>query len=106
MTSRDAVGPFRMEPGPNERAMAREDGEDTEYENEIVVTGTMICGEAPVGSSLISRGKARIEQTAAQSSNQLLASADTDLIPLAGPRALRPTPSKNHFVEPQLSALD
>ena len=43
-------------------------------EDLIVVTGTLIRGEAPVGSNLIVIGDERIEETAATSANELLAS--------------------------------
>ena len=47
---------------------------DTAKDPEIVVTGTFLRGTPPVGSNEITVGQERIEQTAAQSSNELLAS--------------------------------
>jgi iron complex outermembrane recepter protein len=43
-------------------------------DSDIVVTGTLIRGQAPVGSNLINVGPQRIEETASTSSNELLAS--------------------------------
>lgn len=45
---------------------------DAGAEKEIVVTGTSIRGVAPVGSNLISVGRAQIEQTSAQTVQQIL----------------------------------
>ncbi|MEO6718595.1 MAG: TonB-dependent receptor [Novosphingobium sp.] len=42
--------------------------------SEIVVTGTLIRGKTPVGSQAITLGERKLEETAAQSSNELLAS--------------------------------
>ncbi len=47
-----------------------EEGDDSD----IVVTGTLIRGKAPVGSNAITLGENRIEETGAQSGNNLLAS--------------------------------
>lgn len=58
-------------------AAAAEDGAPQEaptVENEIVVTGTLLRGGAPVGSSAVTLGEEVIQQTAAISSNELLAS--------------------------------
>ena len=49
---------------------AGEDGDDSE----IIVTGTLIRGQAPVGSNQIDLGVQQIEQTASVSANELLAS--------------------------------
>lgn len=46
----------------------------TRAKEEIVVTGTLIRGQAPVGSNLIGLGEQRIEETASVSANELLAS--------------------------------
>ena len=43
-------------------------------DNEIVVTGTLIRGSAPVGSNAINLSEERLEETGAKSSNELLAS--------------------------------
>ena len=45
-----------------------------ESDKDIVVTGTLIRGKAPVGSNAITLGANRIQETAAQSGNNLLAS--------------------------------
>lgn len=46
---------------------------DTKVDSEIVVTGTLIRGKAPVGSNLISLGQAKLEEVAPLSANDLLA---------------------------------
>ncbi|MCB2074662.1 MAG: TonB-dependent receptor [Novosphingobium sp.] len=52
-----------------------QDAADDSYEDaDIIVTGTLIRGQAPVGSNQIEIGEARIEETASVSSNDLLAS--------------------------------
>lgn len=54
---------------------AQEAADDaTEDDKEIIVTGTLIRGSAPVGSNSISLGQGALEETAAISSNALLAS--------------------------------
>jgi iron complex outermembrane recepter protein len=45
-----------------------------EDDEEIIVTGTLIRGSAPVGSNVISLGQVSLQETGAQSSNELLAS--------------------------------
>ncbi|MEY4720705.1 MAG: hypothetical protein RIQ46_430 [Pseudomonadota bacterium] len=47
---------------------------DNADDNEIVVTGTLIRGEGPVGANQIDLGAKQIEQTASVSANELLAS--------------------------------
>ncbi|MDE2403184.1 MAG: TonB-dependent receptor [Sphingomonadales bacterium] len=54
-------------------AWAQDKPEDKQGDAEIVVTGTLIRGAAPVGSNLISLGQATIEQVAPISTNSLLA---------------------------------
>jgi iron complex outermembrane recepter protein len=51
-----------------------EDQAAAEDSSDIVVTGTLIRGVAPVGSNSITLGEARIEETGAISANDLLAS--------------------------------
>lgn len=46
----------------------------TDEADDIVVTGSLIRGKSPVGSQQIALGQAQLEETAAQSSNELLAS--------------------------------
>jgi iron complex outermembrane recepter protein len=48
--------------------------EDEPFTDDIVVTGSLIRGAAPVGSNLIAVGQDQIAQTGATSSNELLAS--------------------------------
>ncbi|WP_310534136.1 TonB-dependent receptor domain-containing protein [Novosphingobium sp.] len=48
--------------------------DDKSGDPEIVVTGTNIRGQAPVGSNSISLGESKLEEIGAQSSNELLAS--------------------------------
>jgi iron complex outermembrane receptor protein len=55
-------------------AMAQDAGEQAAADREIVVTGTLIRGQAPVGANQIDISAARIEETASTSANQLLAS--------------------------------
>lgn len=56
-------------------AQAQDAAEDEKSgDPEIVVTGTFIRGSAPVGSNSLSIGEQKLEETAAQSSNELLAS--------------------------------
>ena len=55
-------------------ARAQEAAEEAAADEEIVVTGTNIRGQAPVGSNAISLGESKLEEVAAQSSNELLAS--------------------------------
>jgi iron complex outermembrane recepter protein len=45
-----------------------------ENDAEIVVTGTLLRGTAPVGSNAITLGAVKLQETGAQSANQLLAS--------------------------------
>jgi iron complex outermembrane receptor protein len=45
---------------------------ETTEASEIVVTGTLLRGVAPVGSSLISAGREQLESTASATSNELL----------------------------------
>ncbi len=52
---------------------ADEPGTAAKAEDDIVVTGTLIRGKAPVGSQQITLGQAKIEEIAPQSSNDLLA---------------------------------
>jgi len=51
-----------------------QDDDAEEDDDTIVVTGTLIRGEAPIGSNSITLGTERLEETAAVSSNELLAS--------------------------------
>lgn len=55
-------------------ALAQDADDASADSTEIVVTGTLIRGQAPVGSNAIALGAANIEQTASVSSNELLAS--------------------------------
>ena len=55
-------------------AFAQEAPADEADEDQIVITGTLIRGSAPVGSNAITLGADTIQETAAQSSNELLAS--------------------------------
>lgn len=55
-------------------AQAQAAADDDAKKDEIVVTGTLIRGSAPVGSNAITLGAAKLQETAAQSSNELLAS--------------------------------
>ncbi|PLK26682.1 TonB-dependent receptor domain-containing protein [Novosphingobium sp. TH158] len=55
-------------------ARAQDAAEEAAADEEIVVTGTNIRGQAPVGSNAISLGESKLEEVAAQSSNELLAS--------------------------------
>lgn len=55
-------------------AQAAEDDAAEEDAKEIIVTGTLIRGSAPVGSNSIALGAEQLEETAAISSNALLAS--------------------------------
>ncbi len=50
------------------------DEEAAEDKDQIVVTGTLIRGSAPVGSNAITLGQSALQETGAQSSNELLAS--------------------------------
>jgi iron complex outermembrane receptor protein len=61
-------------PAYAQTAPAADDEAPAEDEKQIVVTGTLIRGGAPVGSNAISIGPDTIQETAAQSSNELLAS--------------------------------
>ncbi|GGB87248.1 TonB-dependent receptor [Novosphingobium endophyticum] len=54
--------------------LAQESADEQQDDMEIVVTGTLIRGQAPVGSNLIDLGEQRIEETASSSANELLAS--------------------------------
>ncbi len=60
-------------PAFSQAAPASDSASATE-EKDIVVTGTLIRGKAPVGSNLIVIGAAKLEETGAISSNALLAS--------------------------------
>jgi iron complex outermembrane recepter protein len=51
-----------------------QDAAEEEDDERIIVTGTLIRGSAPVGSNSITLGQASLEETGAQSSNELLAS--------------------------------
>ena len=54
---------------------AQEASDDAAMDDkEIIVTGSLIRGKSPVGSQQITLGQAQLEETAAQSSNELLAS--------------------------------
>lgn len=55
-------------------AFAQDASGDSDSDREIVVTGTLIRGQAPVGANQIELAEARIEETASTSANQLLAS--------------------------------
>ena len=55
-------------------AYAQDADEDDYSDTDIVVTGTLLRGQAPVGSNAITLGAANLEETAAISSNELLAS--------------------------------
>ncbi|MBV1686707.1 TonB-dependent receptor [Novosphingobium sp. G106] len=54
-------------------AVAQDEGSGDENGKEIVVTGTLIRGIAPVGSNTIAIGQSKIEETASLTSNELLA---------------------------------
>jgi iron complex outermembrane receptor protein len=55
-------------------AQAAADESNPDADKEIVVTGTNIRGQAPVGSNAITLGVQKLAETGAQSSNELLAS--------------------------------
>ena len=55
-------------------AQKAEDDSGNAEDKEIVVTGTLIRGSAPVGSNAIQLGQDALQETGAQSSNDLLAS--------------------------------
>jgi iron complex outermembrane recepter protein len=55
-------------------ASAQSADDTAEDEEEIIVTGTLIRGSAPVGSNVIALGQEAFQETGAQSTNDLLAS--------------------------------
>lgn len=53
-------------------ASAQQSRTDQAAEEEIIVTGTLLRGQAPVGSSVISAGQEKIQSSGATTSNELL----------------------------------
>lgn len=67
-----SVLPFAA-PAFAQNATANVESAEAGDSSEIVVTGTLLRGAAPVGSSLISAGREQLEATASATSNELLA---------------------------------
>ena len=55
-------------------AFAQDAADEGDADKDIVVTGTLIRGKAPVGQNAITVGQQKIQEIGAQSSNELLAS--------------------------------